>query len=64
MGKVQKKYSKKSFSKDYQKLMKTFPNTISPQTEPQWISNGDFFIKFTLYKDIPSIASTETSLLQ
>lgn len=64
MAKVQKEYSKTSFSKDYQKLMKSFPNTNSPQSEPQWASKGDFFVKFSLYQNIPSIASTETSLLQ
>jgi len=64
MPKVRKKATKKSFSKDYQKLMKDFPQTPGLPAAPQWLGNGDFFIKFSLYKDIPSIASTETSLFQ
>lgn len=64
MPKTRKKSYKQSFSKDYQKLMRSFPQTLTVSNHPQWIEKGDFFVKFSLYKDIPSVASAETSLLQ
>ena len=64
MTKVQKKPTERSFLKDHQKLMKGSPKAPAMPIEPQWLANGDFFVKFSLYKEIPSIASTETSLLQ
>lgn len=64
MAKPSKKTKEQSFSKDYQKIMRVSPQTPAFFKEPQWLSNGDFFVKFSLYKEIPSIASTGTSLLQ
>lgn len=64
MPKSKKKSKGDSFAKDYQKLMKGLHQTPALPNQPQWQGNGDFFVKFSLYKDIPSIASTGTSLLQ
>ena len=61
MAKTNKKLKQQSFVRDYQKIMKEFPK---PPVEQQWSSNGDFFVKFSLYNDIPSVPSTGTSILQ
>lgn len=62
MAMKKKKPSKKSYVKDYTKLFKKAPAIPFP-TNPQWSSEGDYFQKFTLYKDTPSIASPGTQLL-
>ena len=64
MAELKKKPKEQSFSKDYQKIMKGLPITTIPLKEPQWSNSGDFFIKFSLYKEIPSVTSTDTSILQ
>ncbi len=64
MAKTYKKLKKLSFSKDYQKIMRVLPKTPVAFKEPQWSNSGDFFVKFSLYKDIPSVASSGTSILQ
>ena len=63
MAKTTKKSRKKSYIKDYSKVLKTGPVAPLPPSNPQWASQGDYFQKFTLYKDTPSIASPSTSLL-
>jgi len=62
MVKTAKKSKKKSLSKDYSKVFKTGPALPLPPSNPQWTSHGDYFEKFTLYKDSPSIASPSTSM--
>ncbi len=62
MAKTVKKSKKKASVKDYNKLFKSSPFTIQPNSSPQWTSSGDYFVKFSLYKNTPSIASPNTSL--
>ena len=58
--KVGKKPTK--FEKDYNKIMKGFPNQNTPvSTTPQWTTPSDFIVKFSLYQETPnSITSTNT----
>ncbi len=65
MAKIAKKSQKKSFTKDHNKILKTGarPTIPLPVSNPQWGSQGDYFVKFSLYKDTPSIASPDTSYL-
>lgn len=63
MTKTTKKASKKAYARDYRKVLKTGPAVPLPPSNPQWTSQGDYFQKFTLYKDTPSIATPGTSLL-
>lgn len=53
----------KAFEKDYDKIMKDFQKQDATfANHPQWISPGDFIVKFSLYQDSPnSITSTNTS---
>ncbi len=65
MAKTLKKPKEKSFFKDYQKIVKGIPNNHSVvPIGNQWSSQGDFFTKFSLYKDTQSVTSTETSILR
>ncbi len=65
MPKISNKSPKKSFSKDYGRILKTGarPTNPLPVSNPQWGSQGDYFVKFSLYRDTPSIASPDTSYL-
>jgi len=66
MGSIKSKTEKqkKSFEKDYKKIMKDFQTQDAPITHvPQWTRPGDFIIKFSLYQETPnSITSTDTSV--
>ncbi len=64
MAKTNKKPKEQRLSKDYLEIMKGLSKTSIPLKEPQWSNSGDYFVKFSLYKDIPSVASTSTSILQ
>jgi len=59
MPKIAKKSQKRSFVKDYNRILKSVARPIAPLqvSNPQWGSQGDYFVKFSLYKDTPSIAS-------
>jgi hypothetical protein len=58
MGKTAKTSTKKSLEKDYSKILKT--GVPFPTTNPQWIAQGDYFAKFSLYQNTPTIASDNT----
>jgi len=64
MGSIKSKTEKqkKSFEKDYKKIMKDFQTQYAPIIQvPQWIRPGDFIIKFSLYQEMPnSVTSTDT----
>ena len=65
MAKTLKKSKEQAFLKGYQKIVKGIPN--NPGVVPigsQWLNKGDFFTKFSLYKDTQSVTSTETSILR
>lgn len=63
MATAKRKSKEQNFLKDYQKIMKASTMPPIPLKEPQWSNSGDFFVKFSLYQDIPSVASTDTSIL-
>jgi hypothetical protein len=65
MAKTLKKSKEKAILKEYQKIVKGIPNNqIAVPIGSQWSNQGDFFTKFSLYKDTRSITSTETSILR
>ncbi len=62
-AKSQKKPHNKqhSLEKEYGKMMR---GNLIPTPNPEWSSPNDFFVKFSLYKDIStSIPSNNTSLI-
>jgi hypothetical protein len=63
MGKIIRKSAKKSFSKEYERFFKSQPTLPILPPSPQWTAKGDYFVKFSLYKETPSIASPSTSSL-
>jgi len=54
MAKAPKKQKAKGFEKEYHKVMKGFQSPIYQGNEQQWTVPGDFFVKFSLYKESPS----------
>jgi hypothetical protein len=57
MKKGNKKAVKDAFKKDYLAIVKDFP------ANQQWAGRGDAFVKFSLYKETPTIAVPNTTYL-
>lgn len=65
MAKSNKKLREKDFLKDYQKIVRELPHDSLVLKRQEWVSTGDFFVKFSLYNhDIPSTTSTGTIMLE
>ncbi len=62
MRKSGKKTRKKSLQSDYERLLRVGKLQL-PLSDQQWAAQGDYFVKFSLYKDSPSIASPGTTLV-
>jgi hypothetical protein len=45
----------KTYEKKYAEIVKDYP-----ASNQQWTTKGDAFVKFSLYKEIPSIATDGT----
>lgn len=63
MAKKKVRNRKKSHTKDYLKIVRRSENFGLMPGIPQWNSQGDYFQKFTLYKDTPSISFPGTTYL-
>jgi hypothetical protein len=63
MAKEVKRNRKKTLDKAYYKIFKEANTNPLSLPNPQWISNGDYFVKFSLYKETPSVASPNTFYL-
>lgn len=58
MAKATKKQKPKDFEKEYTKVMKDFQKPIYQGSQHQWAAPGDFFVKFSLYKESSSGAAS------
>jgi len=64
MAKDTKKQKPKNFDKEYHKVMKGFKSTPLQGNQQQWIAPGDFFVKFSIYKETSSgAASSNTTVI-
>ena len=64
MPKKAKPSNHQSFEKEYAKVTKGNKTIPCPIQFPQWISPGDFFVKFSLYEETSSgTTATETSVI-
>ncbi len=64
MPKTSKKSKQDSFQKEFAKVTKGFKRTPCPAINPEWSIPGDFFVKFSVYKETSSgNTSSETSLI-
>ncbi len=60
---TKKEKSSTDFQRDYEKVMKEYTSKI-PSIEQQWSAPGDFFVKFSLYKETSTgKTSSSTSLI-
>lgn len=64
MKKASKKRQKKTSTQEYMDLLKKLPKNPLPPAHHEWDTQGDYFVKFSLFKDTQSIASPNTSLIQ
>jgi hypothetical protein len=60
MAKAPKKQKPKDFEKDYDKVMKKYQKPAY-QAQQQWSTPGDFFVKFSLYKESSSGTSSSNT---
>ncbi len=61
MAKDTKKQKPKNFDKEYEKVMKGFKNTPLQGNLQQWTAPGDFFVKFSMYKESSSGATSSNT---
>lgn len=61
MSKNPKQKSEQDFLKEYEKVMKGCNPMMIPGTEQQWANPSDFFVKFSLYKEIPTGRTSSTT---
>ena len=55
MAKAAKKHKPRNFEKEYNKVMKGFNNnSFQPDSQQQWTAPGDYFVKFSIYKETSS----------
>ena len=61
MAKAAKKQKPQGFEKEYGKVMKGLKTPIYQTDQQQWTAPGDFFIKFSLYKESRSGATSSST---
>lgn len=61
MARTVKKQKPQGFEKEYDKVMKGSKTPIYQTEHQQWTTPGDFFIKFSLYKESPSGATSSNT---
>jgi len=61
MAKAAKKQKPRDFEKEYNKVMKNFQRPAYQNNEQQWVAPGDFFVKFSLYKESSSGATSSNT---
>lgn len=65
MAKTEKQKKAKSFEEEYNEVVDGFiPSPYTQGSHHQWAAPGDFFIKFSMYKETSSgTTSTSTSFI-
>lgn len=61
MAKEAKKQKPRDFEKEYEKIMKGVSSPIYQSNQQQWITSGDFFIKFSIHKESSSGATSSNT---
>ena len=61
MAKAIKKQKPKDFEKEYNKVMRNFQRPPYQNKHEQWTAPGDFFVKFSLYKESSSGATSSNT---
>lgn len=61
MAKAVKKAKSRNFEKEYNKVTKDFSTFSYQNNQQEWSTPGDFFVKFSIYKEIPSGTTTSNT---
>jgi hypothetical protein len=61
MAKAAKKQKPRDFEKEYNKVMKGFQKPVYQGSQQQWTAPGDFFVKFSMYKETSSGATSSNT---
>ncbi|HRO46084.1 hypothetical protein [Agriterribacter sp.] len=62
MDKATKKQKPKNFEKEYNKVMKGFQAPVYHGNQQQWAAPGDFFVKFSMYRETSSGATSSNTI--